>query len=112
MKRRFVQSAVIMGAFILSAPAFATTPTRDDAMQRCFREHARLMDKPAVETVHACWRAHGYLMHPRPRRQRDSPARGNRYRVDRRWFSSAHKKGPSFEGPSRSRVIPARRLTS
>lgn len=76
MKRQFVQSAVIMAAFILSAPAFATTPTRDDAMQRCFREHARLMDKPAVETVQACWRAHGYLMHPVPAATTRQPGAG------------------------------------
>lgn len=76
MKRRFAQSAVIVAAFILGAPAFATTLARDDAMQRCFREHARLMEKPAVQTVQTCWRAHGYLMQPAPAATTRQPGAG------------------------------------
>lgn len=30
--------------------------------QDCFNAHKQLMDKPAVKTMDACWRAHGYKM--------------------------------------------------
>lgn len=30
-------------------------------MEKCFREHGKLMGKPALTNIHDCWRAHAYL---------------------------------------------------
>ena len=34
----------------------------EPAKLACFQAHHGLMDKPAVQNVEACWRAHGYQM--------------------------------------------------
>jgi len=31
-------------------------------MEKCFREHGKLMSKPALTNPYDCWRAHAYLM--------------------------------------------------
>jgi hypothetical protein len=43
---------------------FAASAAEDLAgrQERCFQAHARLMEKPGLRNVSACWRAHGYLM--------------------------------------------------
>ena len=32
------------------------------AQKRCLQAHAQLMEKSGLQTLSACWRAHGYLM--------------------------------------------------
>lgn len=33
-----------------------------EKMEKCLQAHGKLMGKPALMNVYACWRAHGYLM--------------------------------------------------
>lgn len=30
-------------------------------MEKCFKEHGKLMGKPALTNIYDCWRAHAYL---------------------------------------------------
>lgn len=59
-----VITVVALGALSTwSYVAFAdldSLPTR--SMEECFRAYARLMDKPAVKNVQACWGAHAHRM--------------------------------------------------
>lgn len=55
-------SALIALAALTAGQAFADTQVSEQMKLDCFKAHKQLMDKPAVKTVDACWRAHGYLM--------------------------------------------------
>jgi hypothetical protein len=62
--KKLAATAVVLGALLTwSYAAFAeqdSVLTR--TMEECFRAHARLMDKPAVKNIRACWRAHSHRM--------------------------------------------------
>lgn len=60
---RAILMAIMAGlALTLSHLAFAETDSAQGAkMERCFRAHGQMMDKPTVKNPRACWQAHGYL---------------------------------------------------
>ncbi|MHB8743436.1 MAG: hypothetical protein ACYC9L_09960 [Sulfuricaulis sp.] len=67
MKIRSVSLAALVLAgtvagVINAAASAATSTTHQARMEACFREHGKLMSKPAVTNIYACWRAHTYLM--------------------------------------------------
>ncbi len=58
-----------LGAVILSLVTIATAlsyaqadQAKQKAMEECFRKHAQLMSKPALQQLQPCWQAHGHLM--------------------------------------------------
>jgi hypothetical protein len=63
MKTLAVVTRITLVALALGG-AVGTAFAMDDeqAKLECFRLHHGLMDKPAVQNVDACWRAHGYQM--------------------------------------------------
>jgi hypothetical protein len=56
----------VLTILVLSAlgATFAASAAEDRlaAQKRCLQAHAQLMEKPGLQTLSACWRAHGYLM--------------------------------------------------
>lgn len=65
MKTRSMASVVIAACILVTASAgvLAAQTTPDTArMEACFREHGKLMSKPALTNMYDCWRVHGYLM--------------------------------------------------
>ena len=54
---------------IVTATAAYAAQTADSAaaekqvqMEKCFKEHGKLMGKPALMNIYDCWRVHAYLM--------------------------------------------------
>jgi len=62
--KKLLSAAAALGVFSAwSYFVFAgQDPLLTAKMEECFRRHSHLMDKPAVENVRACWRAHAYRM--------------------------------------------------
>ncbi len=56
-----VLAAGFAQATAAASPHVGVDPTIRQ-MEACFREHGKLMPKPAVTNIYDCWRAHGYLM--------------------------------------------------
>lgn len=64
MKRNVKLAAAAVLTLSLGASFAAQAGFRPTAaqMESCFKAHAALMEKPAVQNLEACWRAHGHLM--------------------------------------------------
>lgn len=69
---RLLVSAVAL--LLVTATSAANTDQSKDTvsaanrhahMEKCFREHANLMEKPALRNLNDCWHAHAYLMERR-----------------------------------------------
>ena len=58
-----VSIAALASACTTGAPApDGKAADRRAEMEKCFREHGKLMGKPALTNPYDCWRAHAYLM--------------------------------------------------
>lgn len=58
-----VSIAALASACTTGAPApDAKAADRRAEMEKCFREHGKLMGKPALTNPYDCWHAHAYLM--------------------------------------------------
>ena len=56
-------SVVLLIAALAAAHGAAAASGPSDAeLERCFKAHARQMEKPGLRNWVVCWRAHGYLM--------------------------------------------------
>lgn len=62
MKKHCIAFAVALGAILVIPACAARDAGTNERMEACFKLHGKLMDKPAIRTVDACWRAHAYLM--------------------------------------------------
>ena len=68
MKTHMIALVSIAALAGVAVPALgATAPDAKAAdrraeMEKCFREHGKLMSKPALNNPYDCWRAHAYLM--------------------------------------------------
>ena len=58
------KSVLTILALTALGATFAASAAEDRvaAQKRCLQAHARLMEKPGLQNLSACWRAHGYLM--------------------------------------------------
>lgn len=58
----FVTRVSLIALSILTVSGQANAMDREQMKRECFRLHHQLVDKPALNTVDACWRAHGQMM--------------------------------------------------
>ena len=60
--KKYAAIVVLLAGLASAGAASATSGPSDAEMERCFKAHAQLMEKPALRTWANCWRVHGYLM--------------------------------------------------
>lgn len=61
MGRLLLSMGIVVAATTVYAARTVDKTSEYVEMEKCFKEHGKLMGKPALTNIYDCWRAHAYL---------------------------------------------------